>query len=201
MTAIKAPCLVAALVTVGWIGSVAGVARDQPPPTSTGALRVQPTPEQIARGRDLFDGTIPLAQGGPACASCHAAATVPAAGGTMGPDLTGVTRLMGREGLASALQTLYFPTMYPLFAAHPLTPDEQASIGAFLDSTEGQTSRATRTTFEMGTTAIILCVIFFAGVGWLGRSRVSSVRHSRLDRLTRQAAGKTRHTSGKGATA
>ena len=170
----------------------------QPPPNFASVLPANPTSEQIARGRQLFDGSIPLARGGPACADCHAAATVPAAGGTMGPDLTGVTARMGPEGLASALQTLYFPTMYPLFAAHQLTPEEQTSIGAFLESTRGQTSHALRTTIVIAVAAAILCAVLFAVTGLFGRSRVGSVRRRRLPRSSPHGS---RGPSRRGATA
>ncbi len=177
---------VAALVAAACVVVAARTAA-QPPPNPAGPLPLQPTADQIARGRQLFDGTIPLARGGPACSSCHAAATVPAAGGTMGPDLTGVTARMGRDGLASALQTLYFPTMYPLFATRPLTPEEQTTIGAFLESTNGQASHTTRSTAVIAAGAVVLCVILFAVAGVLGRSRVSSVRRARLPRSTGRA--------------
>jgi mono/diheme cytochrome c family protein len=157
----------------------------QPPPNPAGSLPVQPTSEQVGHGRQLFDGSMPLSRGGPACSTCHAAATVPAAGGTMGPDLTGVTQRIGREGLASALQTLYFPTMYPLYAAQQLTPEEQTAIGAFLQSTGGQTPPAVRTTVVMAAGAVLLCGILFVITAALGRGRIGSVRRRRLPRSAR----------------
>jgi mono/diheme cytochrome c family protein len=170
------------------VGCLAGATRAgaQPPPNPAGALPVQPTSDQIAQGRQFFDGSRPLSRGGPACSTCHAAATVQAAGGTMGPDLSGVTQRIGREGLASALQTLYFPTMYPLYAVHQLTPEEQTAIGAFLESTGGQTSPAMRTTMLMAAGAVVLCGILFVITGALGRTRIGSVRRSRLPRSARR---------------
>jgi mono/diheme cytochrome c family protein len=176
---------VAVLIAVGCLAEATG-AGAQPDPA--GSPSVQPTSDQIAHGRQLFDGSVRLSGGGPACSTCHAAATVPAAGGTMGPDLTGVTERMGREGLASALQTLYFPTMYPLYAAHQLTPNEQAGIGAFLESTGGQTPPAVRTTILMAAGAVVLCGILFVITGVLGRARIASVRRSRLPRSLRRVS-------------
>jgi mono/diheme cytochrome c family protein len=179
---------VAVLIAVGCPARATG-AGAQPPPNPAGPLPVQPTSDQIAHGRQLFGGSIALSRGGPACSTCHAAATVPAAGGTIGPDLTGVTQRMGREGLVSALQTLYFPTMYPLYAAHQLTPEEQTAIGAFLESTGGQTPPAVRTTILMAGGAVILCGILFVITGALGRTRIRSVRRSRLPRSRRSRRG------------
>jgi mono/diheme cytochrome c family protein len=180
------PAMAIALLTAAGCLAEATRAGAQPPPNPAGSLPVQPTSDQIGHGRQLFDGSRPLSRGGPACSTCHAAATVPAAGGTIGPDLTGVTQRMGREGLVSALQTLYFPTMYPLYAAHQLTPAEQTAIGAFLESTSGQTSPAVRTTILMAAGAAILCGILFVITGALGRARIGSVRRRRLPRSARR---------------
>lgn len=189
MTAWRPAVAAALLIAVG--GLAGGVpAGAQAPPNPAAPLPAPPSPEQIARGRRLFDGSLPLVHGGPACAACHAAATVPAAGGTMGPDLTGVAQRIGREGLGAALQTLYFPTMYPLFAAHQLTPDEQTAIGAFLESTSGQPSRSVIATVVMAAGAAILCAGLFAVTGVLGRSRVRSVRRRRLPRSVRRVPGR-----------
>lgn len=147
-----------------------------------GVIPLQPMPNQIALGRNLFTGATPLANGGPACAACHAAASVRAGGGTMGPDLTGIARRIGPEGLESALQTLYFPTMFPLFATHQLTIPERTAIGAFLVSTDGQTSNAARDTLLIGGGALVGCFVLFAITAVLGRRRVSSVRRTRLPR-------------------
>ena len=106
----------------------------------------------------------------------------------MGPDLTGVTERMGREGLASALQTLFFPTMYPLYAAHQLTPEEQTAIGVFLQSTKGsdvaRRARDDRHERRRGDPLGIL----FAITGALGRKRIGSVRRSRLPRSARRVS-------------
>ena len=98
-----------------------------------------PPPGSAAAGRDLFFGTRRFAKGGPACASCHQSAGTPFPnGGTLGPDLTGIYTQFGPEALQSFLQTLFFPTMAPIFDKRPLTPQEQSDLAAFFQQTSNQ---------------------------------------------------------------
>lgn len=189
MSGLRPAIAAALLVAAGCLAAPAPAVAQVPPPPA-GPPPAPPGPEQIARGRRLFDGSLPLARGGPPCAACHAAATVAAAGGTMGPDLTGVAERIGREGLGAALQTLFFPTMVPLFDVHQLTPEEQAALGAFLESTSGRPSPAVRATIAMAAGAAILCAGLFALTGALGRSRVRSVRRRRLSRPAPRVPGR-----------
>jgi mono/diheme cytochrome c family protein len=86
-------------------------------------------------GRRLFLGSVPLANGGPNCIACHTTADSPAiGGGSLGPDLTQVALRLGDQGLASALQTLPFPTMQGVFARRLLTASEQADLYAYFQS-------------------------------------------------------------------
>jgi mono/diheme cytochrome c family protein len=87
------------------------------------------------RGRQYFRGALRLANGGPNCIACHSTADLPAlGGGSLGPDLTQVAQRLGDQGLASALQTLPFPTMQGIFANRMLTPAEQADLYAYFQS-------------------------------------------------------------------
>ncbi|MCC7415561.1 MAG: c-type cytochrome [Acidobacteria bacterium] len=142
----------------------------------------------VALGRQLFDGAIPFARGGPACASCHDTAGLPfPGGGTMGPDLTTAAARMGQQGIETALSTLYFPTMAPLFSTHPLTPGEQQALAAFLEQPNGEASRPVVSTAALGIALLAGCAILLAITGRAGRSRVHSVR---LALLATAAAGR-----------
>jgi hypothetical protein len=141
------------------------------------------SPESIRAGESLFRGTTRLANKGPACATCHAVASLPfPSGGTMGPDLTHEYSRIGLVGLQGSLQTLFFPTMAPLYANRPLTTDEQGDLLAFLkDADQGRYAEGTPT-IRFGIVAVIGCLILL-GVTWtLGRRRVRSVRHALLKR-------------------
>ncbi len=97
-----------------------------PPPAA-------PTEGDAAHGESLFLGGTVLANGGPACAACHAAGTANQLGGPgLGPDLTDMyARFGGATGVAAALATPPSATMTPLFADRPLTETEIADLTAF----------------------------------------------------------------------
>lgn len=106
--------------------------------TTTAASPTTPQPAAASgnaeRGKELFKGGVRLGAGGPACLSCHSVAGVGAlGGGKVGPDLTGAYKKYGgAQGLLSALKTLPFPTMAPIFSRNQLTAREQADLIAFL---------------------------------------------------------------------
>jgi mono/diheme cytochrome c family protein len=96
-----------------------------PPAVSTGT-------GDPAAGKLLFTGEKQLINGGPACISCHSVSGIGIlGGGGLGPDLTQVFQRFGEPGLASALNTLPFPTMIGPFKNHPLTAEEQADFMAY----------------------------------------------------------------------
>lgn len=153
--------------------------------TPEAAPEPQPlSPQQLAalapQGEKLFAGKVRFANGGPACLDCHSAATIPFPnGGTLGPDLTHIYGRLGPDGVASALSTLYFPAMMPLYASHPLNPDEQHALSAFLQRANEQPVGPHTTTRVLGL-AGILFLILLAITGLLGRRRLTGVRRQLL---------------------
>lgn len=118
----------------GYVASLSGAA---PPDSSTTTATVGPVEGDTDRGEALFRGSERLSAGGPACFSCHAAGSYSQGAGGFGPDLTGAfSRLGGAAGLSAWLANPPSPTMAPIFAAHPLTEDEIASLIAFLQVVE-----------------------------------------------------------------
>lgn len=98
------------------------------------------TPGEIAQGHEIFQGRQRLADGGPACISCHTVRQVAAlGGGRLGPDLTRVyERLEGRKGLAAWLAAPPTPTMQPLFKPHPLQSEEILALVAYFEAAARQ---------------------------------------------------------------
>jgi mono/diheme cytochrome c family protein len=88
----------------------------------------------VERGRELFTGIKPLANGGPACIVCHNAdRSGRQEGGRLGPDLTKVyERVGGRSALAARLWTPVTPTMLPVYQQHTLQEEEVLPLVAFL---------------------------------------------------------------------
>ena len=140
------------------------------------------------RGEALFTGAAQLANDGPACVACHTVAGIPfPGGGALGPDLTHAYQKLGPTGTQSAMQTLYFQVMTPIYSRHPLLPEEQADLMAFLKQAETGSSAEWITSAILGA-AIVLGAIFVGITGVLWRHRVRSVRGSLVRRATRQGA-------------
>jgi cytochrome c2 len=91
------------------------------------------TANDVARARGLFEGTLALASGGLACASCHAVREGnDRHGGTLGPDLT-VSYLKYRDrALTLFLKHPCTPREPELSAARYLTPDEAFALKGYL---------------------------------------------------------------------
>ena len=138
-------------------------------------------PDSMAAGRALFLGTVRFQNGGPACSACHSVAGLPfPEGGTMGPDLTRVYSKMGPEGLNSALETLFFPAMTPLFRYRPLTANERRDLAALFENVDRQ--QPATPTPAIGAMALAFFLILIAVTGVAGRHRVRSVRRALLQR-------------------
>lgn len=140
------------------------------------------------RGRDLFTGRVKLLNGGPPCVACHSLAGLPfPGGGTLGPDLTREYAKLGPQGTQTAMQTLYFPTMTPIYDRRPLTADEQADLIAFFrQSTDHAASeRNTIIILALGV-AVFVVLLVITGLVW--RDRLTTVR-GRLVARARQAGG------------
>ncbi|MCP4223589.1 MAG: c-type cytochrome [Actinomycetia bacterium] len=105
---------------------------------------VEVEPGDVDEGHELFIGADRFTNGGAACAGCHTAGKVGNLGGWgLGPDLTDVVARLGSEAaLASWLTAPPTPTMQPVFADHPLTPDEVADVAVFLSDAPSQTKQS-----------------------------------------------------------
>jgi mono/diheme cytochrome c family protein len=88
------------------------------------------------RGRDLFIGGKPLANGGPACIVCHTIHGSDRAGGKLGPDLTRVyDRAGGANALVNRLSKSATPAMIAVHQQNALQEEEASSLVAYLQKT------------------------------------------------------------------
>lgn len=96
-------------------------------------------PEDIERGRRLFFGFEPLANGAAACSACHSAGSHGAGGGaSVASDLVGVYDKYRDRGLTKALRDSDFPLMRSVYRERPLTEEERFALKAFLCSLGGE---------------------------------------------------------------
>jgi mono/diheme cytochrome c family protein len=139
------------------------------------------TPDEIEAGRRLFRGSQRLANGGPACVSCHTMRAVAAlGGGRLGPDLTRVfERLEDRRNMAAWLTAPATPVMQPVFRKHNLQPEEILPLVAFFEHSAkegGEDQSAAPLTFLLIGLAGAVAALVILDSAWKGRFR--SVRRA-----------------------
>jgi len=87
----------------------------------------------IAWARALFDGRVPLANGGSACAACHAIRDGGRRhGGTLGPELTGTYLKFRDRALTNFLRQPCTPRQPESSAARYLAPEEAFALKALM---------------------------------------------------------------------
>ncbi len=121
---------------------------------------VPPVQGDIETGKNLFLGRQALANGAPACITCHQNTEIGSmGGGTLGPDLTKVhSRYGGDVGLKSVLLSTPFPTMRGVFSEKPISESEAAHLIAYFKSTNGRDEQQVNEKF----------LIKGIGIGFLG---------------------------------
>ncbi|MGD0466900.1 MAG: c-type cytochrome [Terriglobales bacterium] len=136
------------------------------------------------RGEQLFTGKVHFRNGGPPCSTCHRVSDLPfPSGGTLGPDLTRTYSKLGSEGLDTALHTLFFPAMAPLYDPHLLTVSEQADLKAFFEEANSRPTTNDLTPVAAAITLIGFAVLIF--ITWaVGRKRLQGVRRTLVETAT-----------------
>jgi len=138
------------------------------------------TDADVAAGRQIFTGGQALANGGPACVSCHSLGTIGGfGGGRLGPDLTQVlVRLGGRNGLGAWLSNPPTPTMQSVFGKHALQPDEIFSLLAgFDDAGKNSQPAASSMTWKFFLFGFVGMLVGLALIQLAWRGRFRAVRH------------------------
>lgn len=162
--------------------STEGTAASQP--AAAPATTTLP-PGDPALGRAIFSGATPPQNGGPPCISCHSNSTIGAlGGGSLGPDLTQVYTRYGEAGLASALQTLPFPTMQGIFGNKPLTEAEAANLYAYFVQTDQATAQPLDLTGPFAAVGFGASLVLGLAGHLTWRRRLAGVRRPLLKRAS-----------------
>lgn len=136
-------------------------------------------------GKELFIGDVRFQNGGPACIACHSAGGIGSlGGGKLGPNLSTTFQKSGPAGTRAVLTSLPFPTMKAVWSDHPITPQEQENLVAFL-----QTSLAQRSASAVDD--LVAVVLQFAGLLFLLTAllflrRLTSVRRAMVKRAVKR---------------
>lgn len=143
-------------------------------------------PGSPENGEALFAGRVGFQRGGPPCSSCHSVAGLPfPEGGTLGPDLTHTYSKLGPEGVDTALETLFFPAMTPLYEAHQLTPAEQSDLKAFFQQEDLRQPQGSKVTIVLAFVALAGFVLWVILAAAFWRNRLRGVRKRLVESVSR----------------
>lgn len=152
------------------------------PPAAPTAAPPAGDPEE---GRALYTGASHFAKGGAPCLACHGIAGLgPGGGASYGPDLTSMYGNYGPEGVASILEGLPFPTMEPIYADRPLTPEERAHLTSYLAQVSGPELAGTTGRFALH--AMIATAVLLAAAAVFGWRRLRGVRRPLVEQATKR---------------
>ncbi len=92
------------------------------------------TPEDLENGKNLFEGRVRFANGGPSCISCHNSQSniFLAENSFSGKDVGASFDNLGEAGVKAILQNPPFPVMAQAFEGHDLTEGEIHDLLVFL---------------------------------------------------------------------
>jgi mono/diheme cytochrome c family protein len=132
------PALASALLDLIEANSNPSAQESPSPAAPSAAVEISDRPftlGDVEQGGQIFAGSRPLANGAPACFSCHGMRGFGGlGGGRLAPDLTRVyERLRGRKSLAMWLSAPPTTTMRSLFHTRPLKPEEIVLLVAYFE--------------------------------------------------------------------
>ena len=173
------------MLAAGSGATTAGTATTEQGPTAA-IVDEAPSVAAISSGRDLFQGSVRLANGGPSCIACHDVVNdAVIGGGSLSVDLTTAYSRLTSAGIRAMLTTPAFPVMQTAYDGRSLNRDEVEVLAAFLWDVDQQSELHTARRygfrlFVSGSTGAAALFGFFAFV-WRGRKR-ESVNQSIYDR-------------------
>lgn len=147
---------------------------------STEAAKVaeaEATPQDISLGQSLFEGSVRLANGGPACSACHQVSDVAVTeGGVLAADLTQSFSRLGKEGFGAILAKTPFPVMQVAYEGKAINPDEARALASFLQrvGTENVAQQRVGYGWKMffgGAGGVVVLAGLFSLIGWRRKKR------------------------------
>jgi mono/diheme cytochrome c family protein len=144
------------------------------------------TEEDIVLGQNLFEGSVRLSNGGPACNSCHDVTNdAVIGGGILAKELTTVFSRLGGPGVRAILGSPPFPVMQEAYEGEPLTEPEVKALVGFLEQADSEKALHQPRDYGIGlfTSGVVGSGILlgFYSLLWRRRKR-SSVNQSIYDR-------------------
>jgi mono/diheme cytochrome c family protein len=164
----------------------AGKETAAPPAQAAMESAAEPTPDEIRKGGDLFEGRVRFANRGPSCNACHHVKNdAVMGGGILAKDLTLVFSRMGKQGVRAMLGSTPFPVMQAAYEGKALTEDEVHALVGFLQQADRahafqQPRDYGWRMFFGGTGGVVVLLGFGSLVGWRRKKR--SVNQDIYDR-------------------
>ncbi|MBI4461172.1 MAG: c-type cytochrome [Acidobacteria bacterium] len=158
--------------------AIADAPSDDP---ANGVVEQPFTPDDVAAGIALFQGTQKLRGGGAACIACHTMGTLQAlGGGKLGPDLTlAYSRLGGRKAATAWLSSPPTPTMRAIFKTSALQTEEiRPLLAALEDAGNSPENAGKRTQIYFIFYGLLGACLVLLGMGLAWRSRFRNVRRN-----------------------
>ena len=119
---------------LAYIGGAAGTEAAAPSAAVPAA-----TDEQVALGRELFQGKARLANSGPSCMSCHDVRSEGVVGGgALAIGLTDAVSRLTLPGVGAVIRNPPFPVMQRAYADRPLTDPEVEALVGFLQRADAE---------------------------------------------------------------
>jgi mono/diheme cytochrome c family protein len=169
-----------------FFASAPAVSESASTPSAPAPPAPEATEDQIELGRDLFQGTVRLANGGPTCNSCHdVTGDAVIGGGVLAKELTTVFTRLGGPGVRAILGSPPFPVMQRAYQDKALMDEEVVALMGFLDRTsaEQSTHQPSDYGFKLLMVGILGSALLFGlfSLTWRGRIR-GSVNQEIFDR-------------------
>ena len=160
---------------IAFLDTAEGAGGSEPEVATTGTRTTPFSEGDLAVGRDLFSGVLPLEKGGAACVSCHSVGGLEGAGGgTLAVDLSRVETRYG-DALGGVLGALPFPIMQDIFADKPLTEQERADLVAYFSFVD-QMAASGEPFLAFPAAGLGGAFVVLLRFGFLGRKRLTGVR-------------------------
>ena len=150
------------------------------------------TSDDIALGQQIFRRQRRLANGGPACISCHAIKDAGAfGGGRLGPDPSkAFERVQGRRNLGAWLMAPATPMMQPVFRKHLMKPEEILPLIALFENSARAGGEDDHTGLVgFSTLSFFGSVLALAALGAIWKNRLRAVRGPIVEKSTRRILG------------
>ncbi len=151
--------------------------------------------EDILAGQELFQGSLRLVNGGPACNACHEVRNdAVIGGGILATELTSVFSRMGGAGVTAILGRAPFPVMQAAYESRSLTESEVTSLVAFLEYADSEQYNQLPRDYGLGLFAsgVVGAGVLFGLFGFVWRDRkIGSVNQAIYDRQLKSSLDDT----------